>query len=476
MKSEIKNMSWVFYDQLAQITSQVINILILTALFSPLDFGIYAIGMIIIGVVQQVFALGFSAALIQFDDHDRYYGSAWSLNLIIAFFLTIVLVLTIPPILNLFFISFYEYRLYFQFLSLCILINGLNNVGVIELFRSRDTKKIFLIRGGLELLKVIIIYWFFTIFGDFRSLIYAFLFISVVKMCLSYIIAPIKIRFDLNLELIKDLFSFSGWLQLKNIGKVIVNQLDSILIASLLTPLKLGFYNRSIAISKVPEKLFGSFNEMFVFSYISENKKNSLLVEKFFEIYIILLIMINGIICISAFLFGEQIIELFLGYEWISISKPLFILILSMSFNTISYLFFPFLRALGFPKLEFKLFMYKLVVLLIISYPLISNYGMIGAAFANLISAIIVLPIVIEKSRKILGNYIRKTYILLGIWFIVSLIFCFTYSYNYIGIFDLIRNLIIVVFIYVFLGMVLTLFIYPEIKFKFKDLLKINKS
>ena len=472
MKKEFKNVSWVLFDQIAVIVSLGINILILTKLFSPLDFGVYAIGMIIIGIVQQVFALGFSAALIQFENHNKYYGTAWSFNLAIALTLTVLLVLFIPTILNIFFKSFLDYSYYFQVLSSCILINGLGNVGVIELFRSRDTKRIFLIRGFLELLKVAIIYWFFTIFGDYRSLIYAFLVISVVKLCLSYIIAPIKVKFDFNLKLIKELFSFSGWLQLKNIGKVIVNQLDSILIASLLTPITLGFYNRSIAISKVPEKLFQSINELFIFSYISENRENKTLVNYCFDLYVFILLLINGIICVSFYFFGETIIQLVLGVKWLPVSKPLLILLLSTSFNTLSYLFFPFIRALGFPKLEFKLFMYKLVILLIISYPLVYNYGILGAASANLISALIIMPIVIENTKNILGNSVRKTYFLVVIWFSVAIVLSLIYSYNYEGVFDLIINMIFLIFVYCISGILVTLIVYPKTKNKFKELIK----
>ena len=70
---EIKKISWIFYSQLLQIISQFVNIIFLTRLFDPNDFGVFAVGMIIISLVNQVFILGFSAPLIQFDNHNRYY-------------------------------------------------------------------------------------------------------------------------------------------------------------------------------------------------------------------------------------------------------------------------------------------------------------------------------------------------------------------------------------------------------------------
>ena len=427
MINKFKSASWVLYDQLAQIISLIINILIITKLFSPLDFGIYAIGMIIIGIVQQVFALGFSAALIQFNNHNKYYGSAWSLNLILAFILCFSLVVFIPSLVNIFFNSFVDYVFYFQLLSCCILINALNNIGVIELFRTRETNKIFFIRGFLELLKIIFIFLFFNIFADYRALIFAFLSISIIKLLISYIIAPVKNELGFDIQLIKELFSFAGWIQLKNIGKVIANQLDSILIASILSPISLGFYNRSIAISKVPEKLFQSINEMLVFSYISEHRDNKSLISYCFDLYVFVTLLINGVICITFYFFGETLIEIILGAKWMPVSKPILILLFSTGFNTLSYLFFPFVRGLGFPKIEFKLFTLKLIVLMIIIYPLVLNYGIIGAASANLISSLILLPIVIENTKKIIGKSVRKVYFLAIIWvfpaFLLSLFY-----------------------------------------------------
>ena len=461
MISKLKSVSWVLYDQLAQIISLVINILIITKLFSPLDFGIYAIGMIIIGVVQQVFALGFSAALIQFKNHNKYYGSAWSLNLILAFVLCFSLVVFIPSIINIFFKSFVDYVFYFQLLSSCILINALNNIGVIELFRARETNKIFFVRGFLELLKLVFIFLFFNIFADFRALIFAFLAINIIKLLISYIIAPVKIELGFDKKLIIELFSFAGWIQLKNIGKVIANQLDSILIASILTPISLGFYNRSIAISKVPEKLFQSINEMLVFSYISEHRDNKLLISYCFDLYVFVSLLINGVICISFYFFGETIIELILGAKWLSVSKPLLILLFSTTFNALSYLFFPFVRGLGFPKIEFKLFTLKLIVLMIIIYPLVLNYGIIGAASANLISSLILLPIVIENTKNIIGKSVRKVYFLSIIWFFPAFLLSLFYSFNYVGLIDLLLNVVFIVSIYVITAAILTFYIYP---------------
>ena len=143
MNKEIKKISWIFYSQLLQIISQFVNIIFLTRLFEPNDFGVFAVGMIIISLVNQVFILGFSAPLIQFDNHNRYYGTGWTINLIISMFVTMILILIIPIIVKNFLPEYVDYIYIYQLVSTSVLIVGLNNIGVIELYRKRQTKKLF---------------------------------------------------------------------------------------------------------------------------------------------------------------------------------------------------------------------------------------------------------------------------------------------------------------------------------------------
>ena len=52
-REEIKKIKWLILSQSTQILSQVINVVFLTRLFTPDDYGVFAIGMVIISVVNQ---------------------------------------------------------------------------------------------------------------------------------------------------------------------------------------------------------------------------------------------------------------------------------------------------------------------------------------------------------------------------------------------------------------------------------------
>ena len=463
MNKEKKRFSWVIYSQLFQIVSQLINIVFITSLFTPNDYGIFAIGMIIITIVNQLFILGFSAPLIQFDNHNKFYGTAWTFNLLVSIFVTILLISIIPTILNLFFPKYLDYVFLFQLLSVTVLISGLGNIGVIELYRKRQTNKLFYLRGFMELLKIGITFLFYFIFKDYRSLFFAFISASFIQLILTYSIAPNKSKIEINFTLLKELFNFSIWLQLKNLTKVISTNLDSIIIASLLSPVSLGNYNRSMTISKAPEQISSNINDMYSYPWISNNKDDYTFLKSYFESFMIILIFLFSNLALIVYIFGREIIELVLGESWTGIYEPLRILIFAMLVSSVLNSLFPFIRAKGYPKIEFKLFIIKTLFLVALCYPLILNFGLLGAAFSNLISLLLVFPFFIYEAKKIIGSFIKILYPIMAIFFITSLPIILFYNFQYTNIISLILDAFLLLLLYDIIIVLIIKRFYPSI-------------
>ncbi|MDB4356303.1 oligosaccharide flippase family protein, partial [Akkermansiaceae bacterium] len=214
---------------------------------------------------------------------------------------------------------------------------------MIELYRKRETGKIFYLRGFIELVKVGLIFGLYYYFQDYRCLFYAFIISSVIQLSLSYIIAPIKTKFEIKVPLLRDLFDFSKWLQLKNLTKVVANNVDSIILGSFLGPSSLGLYNRSRVISHVPEQVVGNINDVYLYPLISQNKNNPEALKKCFEGSMLILIWVLTNLILGFFIFGLEIIRLFLGDSWSGMHEPLGVLILSQLGSCILNSLFPFL-------------------------------------------------------------------------------------------------------------------------------------
>ncbi len=392
--------SWALGDQVLQFVGQLASIFVLTRIISPEGFGIFAIATIIISIVQQVLSLGFTQALIQFDNHKEYYSTAWTVNLIIALVVTIIVILLFPTILDLLFNKYLAYTVYFQLFSLSIFLSSLGNIGVVELYRNLDLRKLILLRGVNKVSLILITICCYIILNDFRSLFAGFIINLVFKVVLTYLIAPIKSRIGFNITKFRKIYTFGGWLQLKNIIKVFYQQIDSMFVGNMMSLAELGFYNRALTIANTQDVVITNLNTILTFPYLSKKKNNRSFIERIFELSYNVIIIIISIVIIIIFCYGEIFIDVVFGSNWKGISEPLNILIISGGISSLLISFFPFLRALGHTKTEFKLYSIKIIILLSVVYPFVRLFGMLGGAYASLLSNIFVMPFFINILAK----------------------------------------------------------------------------
>ena len=442
-KKEFFGFSWAFADQFLQLASQLINLIIITSLFTPFDFGVFGIALIIIGIANNLFSLGFSAPLIQFDNHNKYYGTAWTLNIFVSVILFLVIYFNISTIINNYFTDYSPFIFELKLMLFTLLFTSFSNIGVIELYRERKINKLLIIRGAMELLKVILCLMLYKIYDNFLALIYSYVITSFVTMVLTYLIAPIKNNLNFKFDRFKKLYFFSVWIQLKNIGKVLVNYFDSTIVAALLNPNSLGILNRSITISKVPERIFNNINETYTYSFLSEFRDSHNITYNFLSNYILFKVFVLSNINFIFIIFGQDIIDLVFGQNWSQIFPILTILLISTSLNSIINLFYPLFRAHGLPKSEFKLYSLRVLIILIFSYPLIIKYGLIGAAYSQLFSVIFVIPITFKKCDKLVRGLQKLMYNLIFVWVSLAIFILYaglikTLNSNYTFLFFLI--------------------------------------
>ena len=423
-----RGVSWAMFDQILQFIAQIINIVVLTKLLGPHDIGIFAIVMVVISLVQQAFLLGFGSALIQEDYNDSYYHTAWTSNLIVSLFLTVILILLMPLVVQSFFPEYVQYLFYFKLMSLMILVNGTKNIGVVELYKSHKVKSLVILGGLNKIFVVAICILLYFKFGDFRALIYGYLINAIITVIITYLIAPIKIGISFNIFNFKQIYSFGVWIQLKGITSSIANQLDSLIIGSLMNPSSLGYYNRSILISKSQEVIITNLNNLIIYPYLAKVKGNKKLLQKLVEISYNLILIVASSGLLIFMIHGEVITEFILGDKWLSIVNPLKILLISSIFSLLALSMVPFLRALGFPKNEFKYYLVKIISLILLLYFLILKYGLVGGAVANLLANVISFPVLLYYLSRKITISIKKIISTLIVTLISSLIIIFVFS------------------------------------------------
>ena len=119
----------------------LISTLVLVRLLTPADFGLVAIGIMVIGLFKVLSDIGVNRYLIMHDNPtDDHYSAAWTLNLLSTAILIFILVLLAPFITHL--LDEPQVTIVIRFLCLINLLSALKNVGLIKLEKEVDFKSV----------------------------------------------------------------------------------------------------------------------------------------------------------------------------------------------------------------------------------------------------------------------------------------------------------------------------------------------
>ena len=133
----------------------LVSTLILVRLLVPADFGIVAMAMSIVAAVELLTAFGFEVALIQNQQADRDdYNTAWTMNVMLGIGASALLLTLAKPAA-----SYYgEPDLFrvFLVLSAASLLQGLQNIGLVEFRKELQFDKEFAFHMSLKVVGFII--------------------------------------------------------------------------------------------------------------------------------------------------------------------------------------------------------------------------------------------------------------------------------------------------------------------------------
>jgi lipopolysaccharide exporter len=250
----------------------VINTFILARILVPRDFGLVAMAMVVVGLVEVLGESGQLLALIRHPDPTReHYDSVWTLGILVAITLTVILWL-IAPLGGLY---FHEPRAVFliRLLALRTLIDGFDNVGVVAFRRDLQFGRDFAFQFLQRVLGVIVTVGFALWLRDWRALALGILFGRAFGTVLSYVMHPYRPR--LCFTKIPEMLSFSSWMLAVHIAQYINDRADEMVVGGLGSPAAMGNYSVASDTATAPtaETVLPVARALFpVFARIQEDK------------------------------------------------------------------------------------------------------------------------------------------------------------------------------------------------------------
>lgn len=374
--------------------------IILTHILVPDDFGLVAIIMMVVVMLESLTDAGVRLSIIQNREGVKpsYLNIAWwfqSVRGFILFALSIVLAPVIatyyknPALTDLLRVSF-----------LSILFNGLISPRVHLLEREFKFWKWTLLDQISALMgticTVILAYYFHSVWAIVIGIVLErFLYCAI-----SFILYPIKPNLDINKQNFSELLKFSKGIFGLSAMNLVARQADVFVLGKVVAPALLGSYYLSLQLADQINSLFSSviFPVLLPsFSSLKENisnlKSTLMLVNRgvaLLGIPIVVFMAINSF----------QILSLLYGNNYTNAGWAFSILSLNMFIRVQTSLLSQVEIGIGFPHLLRNHSMKRTFLIVGLMYPVTHLLGLVGAALVMIVANTLMLILQLKSIRK----------------------------------------------------------------------------
>lgn len=389
-KKMIMGAAWMLAFKITERSLGFISTIILARLLVPSDFGLVAMGMSIVAILELLSAFSFDMALIQNQSADKHhYDTAWTFNVLFGIASALVLIALAEPAA----VFYAEPRLHaMMYVLACIAAAaGFENIGIVAFRKELNFKKEFQFLLGKKIAAFAVTIPLALILRNYWALVVGILVGKLAGVALSYYVHPFRPRFSLAAW--QQLVHFSKWLLINNILIFLNYRSVDLVIGKLAGSRALGLYTLADEISNLPTtEIVAPINRAIFPGYSKMANEIPRLREGFLKVLgMIALIALPAAMGLAAT--AELIVPVVLGDKWLSAIPIVQILaffgaITALQSNS-GYIFL----ALGKPRILTAL----LTVLVTLRMPVLVfltwKAGAVGAAWAMLGSALLVFPV-----------------------------------------------------------------------------------
>jgi len=229
----------------------LISIAILFRILTPEDFGIVALAMLVVGFVEVFSEFGFEQSLLRdANAKPSDYDLVWTLNALRGAGVATALALSAP--LAAAFLKEPRLEPVILCLALAPLIDGLQNVGVVDFAKQLKFHREYRLKVSQKLLSFVVTIIAALVLRNYWALVVGTLAGRGIGLMLSYTMHPF--RPSPRLAGWRGVMSFSSWILLNNVLLFAGNQTDKIVIQR-------AFDAQTVGIVRIAEEVSGMVME-----------------------------------------------------------------------------------------------------------------------------------------------------------------------------------------------------------------------
>lgn len=383
----------------------LISTLVLARVLVPQDFGVVAMAMSFVALLELATAFGFDVALIQKQTRDRnHWDTAWTFNVILGLSVAVAMVAGAALIAD--FYRQVELEHVIRALAIGSMMQGFENIGVVAFrtemrfdreFRFLISKKLIAVSVTIPAALILDSYWALVI-GQVTS--------RTTGAILSYLLHPYRPR--LTLVAAGDLLHLSKWLLASNISEYLRERSSDWIIGRLTGAHSLGVYNIGAELAALPgTELLAPINRAVLPAYAKISADKAQLKREYLSVLATVALLglpaAAGIGAVAA-----PLVALVLGDRWRDTVPVIQILAIAGVVRILAGNAYPVYLARTRADIIVRLnFMYGLLNVLLM-WPLTARFGLLGAAAGSLAASAIGTPVSLGIAMRMTGVRARE--------------------------------------------------------------------
>ena len=381
---------WMILLRWAIRLTGLVSTVILARLLNPSDFGIVAMAMFMVGMLELLSQSGQKLAIIRHAAPTRAdYDTAWTLSVLVGFFVAAAIV-ALAPLTSLY---FHEPRVVpvMQWLALRSLLGGCENIGTTDFRRDLRFDRFFSYNVYPKLVSFLVTIGLALILRNYWALVAGIIVSQLATIVLSFVMHPYRPRF--SLAKLNEIGSFSSWTLVKTIGNYLNSQLDQIAVGGAFGTVAMGRYAVAADVASSPSK---ELNEPMVAVLYPVMAKARAEPEKLRSIYMRAFSW-SAVICLSTSvgvtMIAHDFVALVLGSKWMDVEPLMGWLALGAGVLGLSSGAYSAFDTIGKPHLGARMQWVRLLLLGLALVPITLLFrNMVAVAICRLVMTTVFIP------------------------------------------------------------------------------------
>lgn len=400
---------WMVLFKLVDRGLGIVSTLILARLLVPADFGLVAMAMSVIAILELATSFSFEVALIQKRELQRaHYDTAWTLNVVLSSSCAALTALLAYPAA----LFYDEPRLTMVMLVLAAgwVFSGFENTGIVDFRRQLDFRREFYFLGSKRALSFLITIALAVTLRSYWALAVGAVAGRALGVALSYLLHRFRPR--PSLQAARELFGFSGWMLANNVLSVLQIRIPHFAVGRMLGSQPLGLFTVGAEIAQIPSTDLTAPINRVIFPGFSRLADDAGQLRSTFLNVMAVTTMFALPAAVGIAAVAEPLVIAMLGANWIGAVPVIQVLALAAGVSVVTSNNGSAYLALGQPRLITVIAVVRLAALIPLALVLTGRMGLVGAAYAELGAAVFgllaSLPVLLRRLDISLTDYVSR--------------------------------------------------------------------